>query len=50
VEARERLTELTPELLRVFGQNKRADDALLRFDQFHRGPAGRHPAVLSAWQ
>ncbi|CAN7187099.1 bifunctional [glutamine synthetase] adenylyltransferase/[glutamine synthetase]-adenylyl-L-tyrosine phosphorylase [Rhizobium sp. LjRoot98] len=41
VEARERLTELTPELLRVFGQNKRADDALLRFDQFIAGlPAG----------
>ena len=41
VEARERLTELTPELLRVFGQNKRADEALLRFDQFISGlPAG----------
>ena len=41
VEARERLTELTPELLRVFGQNKRADEALLRFDQFIAGlPAG----------
>jgi len=32
VEARERLTELTPELLQVFGRSKRADDALLRFD------------------
>jgi len=41
VEARERLTELTPELLRVFGENKRADEALLRFDQFIAGlPAG----------
>ncbi len=41
VEARERLTELTPELLRVFGQNKRADEALLRFDHFIAGlPSG----------
>jgi len=41
VEARERLTELTPELLRVFGENKRPDEALLRFDQFIAGlPAG----------
>ncbi len=41
VEARERLTELTPELLRVFGQSKRADEALLRFDHFIAGlPAG----------
>lgn len=41
VEARERLTELTPELLRVFGQSKRADEALLRFDSFISGlPAG----------
>ena len=41
VEARERLTELTPELLTVFGASKRADDALLRFDQFISGlPAG----------
>ena len=56
VEARERLTELTPELLRVFGQNKRADDALLRFDTFIAGlPAGiqlfsllgNNPALLS---
>ena len=41
VEARERLTELTPQLLSVFGQNKRADEALLRFDHFIAGlPAG----------
>lgn len=41
VEARERLTELTPELLRVFGATKRADEALLRFDAFISGlPAG----------
>ncbi|MCV3738588.1 bifunctional [glutamine synthetase] adenylyltransferase/[glutamine synthetase]-adenylyl-L-tyrosine phosphorylase [Rhizobium sp. TRM96647] len=41
VEARERLTELTPELLKVFGESKRADEALLRFDQFISGlPAG----------
>jgi glutamate-ammonia-ligase adenylyltransferase len=41
VEARERLTELTPGLLRVFGQGKRADEALLRFDSFISGlPAG----------
>lgn len=56
VEARERLTELTPELLRVFGMNKRADEALLRFDSFLSGlPAGiqlfsllgNNPALLS---
>ena len=56
VEARERLTELTPELLRVFGENKRADEALLRFDNFISGlPAGiqlfsllsTNPALLS---
>jgi len=41
VEARERLTELTPELLRVFGESTRADEALLRFDNFISGlPAG----------
>lgn len=41
VEARERLTELTPHLLQAFGQSKRADDALLRFDGFLSGlPAG----------
>ncbi|MGV1758239.1 bifunctional [glutamine synthetase] adenylyltransferase/[glutamine synthetase]-adenylyl-L-tyrosine phosphorylase [Rhizobium sp. A22-96] len=56
VEARERLTELTPELLRVFGESKRADKALLRFDSFISGlPAGiqlfsllsTNPALLS---
>ncbi|GLU82196.1 glutamate-ammonia-ligase adenylyltransferase [Rhizobium sp. NBRC 114257] len=56
VEARERLTELTPELLRVFGESKRADKALLRFDSFISGlPAGiqlfsllgNNPALLS---
>ncbi|AVA20845.1 bifunctional [glutamine synthetase] adenylyltransferase/[glutamine synthetase]-adenylyl-L-tyrosine phosphorylase [Rhizobium sp. NXC24] len=56
VEARERLTELTPELLRVFGESKRADEALLRFDSFISGlPAGiqlfsllsTNPALLS---
>ena len=41
VEARERLTELTPELLRVFGATRRADEALIRFDAFISGlPAG----------
>jgi glutamate-ammonia-ligase adenylyltransferase len=41
VEARERLTELAPELLRVFGESRRADEALLRFDSFISGlPAG----------
>ena len=41
VEARERLTELMPDLLKAFGQSKRADEALLRFDQFISGlPAG----------
>ncbi len=56
VEARERLTELTPELLRVFGQSRQADDALLRFDSFLAGlPAGiqlfsllgNNPALLA---
>ncbi len=56
VEARERLTELTPELLRVFGESKRADEALLRFDSFISGlPSGiqlfsllgSNPALLS---
>ena len=56
VEARERLTELTPQLLRVFGESKRADEALLRFDNFISGlPAGiqlfsllgNNPALLS---
>ena len=40
-EARERLTELTPALLEAFGGTRRADEALLRFDQFLSGlPAG----------
>lgn len=40
-EARERLTELTPALLQTFGQTRRADEALLRFDEFLKGlPAG----------
>ena len=40
-EARERLTELTPALLDAFGQTRRADEALLRFDAFLAGlPAG----------
>ncbi|MCB1445383.1 MAG: bifunctional [glutamine synthetase] adenylyltransferase/[glutamine synthetase]-adenylyl-L-tyrosine phosphorylase [Rhizobiaceae bacterium] len=41
VEARERLTELMPDLLRIFGETTHADAALLRFDQFMSGlPAG----------
>ncbi|SFP73396.1 glutamate-ammonia-ligase adenylyltransferase [Mesorhizobium sp. NFR06] len=40
-EARERLTELTPALLKAFGQTRRADEALMRFDEFLAGlPAG----------
>lgn len=40
-EARERLTELTPALLEAFGQTQRADEALMRFDEFLAGlPAG----------
>jgi [glutamine synthetase] adenylyltransferase / [glutamine synthetase]-adenylyl-L-tyrosine phosphorylase len=40
-EARERLTELTPALLKAFGQTRRADKALVRFDAFLQGlPAG----------
>ena len=40
-EARERLTELTPALLEAFGKTKKADKALVRFDQFLAGlPAG----------
>lgn len=40
-EARERLTELTPALLEAFGATRRADEALLRFDEFLSGlPAG----------
>ncbi len=40
-EARERLTELTPALLEAFGRTRRADEALMRFDEFLAGlPAG----------
>ncbi len=40
-EARERLTELIPALLAAFGKTRRADEALLRFDEFLAGlPAG----------
>ncbi|YBV98097.1 bifunctional [glutamine synthetase] adenylyltransferase/[glutamine synthetase]-adenylyl-L-tyrosine phosphorylase [Phyllobacteriaceae bacterium JZ32] len=40
-EARERLTELTPALLKAFGETRRADEALLRFDDLLKGlPAG----------
>nr|WP_245419706.1 bifunctional [glutamine synthetase] adenylyltransferase/[glutamine synthetase]-adenylyl-L-tyrosine phosphorylase [Phyllobacterium salinisoli] len=40
-EARERLTELTPALLKAFGETQRADEALLRFDELLKGlPAG----------
>jgi glutamate-ammonia-ligase adenylyltransferase len=40
-EARERLTELTPALLKAFGGTRRADEALIRFDEFLAGlPAG----------
>jgi len=40
-EARERLTELTPALLKAFGATRRADEALIRFDGFLAGlPAG----------
>jgi glutamate-ammonia-ligase adenylyltransferase len=40
-EARERLTELTPALLQSFGQTRRADEAVIRFDEFLAGlPAG----------
>ena len=40
-EARERLTELTPALLRAFGNTKNGDDAFMRFDSFLQGlPAG----------
>ena len=41
VEARERLTQMTPDLLKAFGESRRADEALLRFDNFLSGlPAG----------
>src|SRR5690606_19464015 len=40
-EALERLTELTPALLQAFGETRRADEALMRFDEFLAGlPAG----------
>ena len=40
-EARERLTELTPALLKAFGATSRADEALMRFDELIKGlPAG----------
>lgn len=40
-DARARLTELTPALLKAFAETKRADEALLRFDSFLQGlPAG----------
>lgn len=40
-EARERLTEITPALLKAFGASRDADDAILRFDAFLAGlPAG----------
>ncbi|MDO1581585.1 bifunctional [glutamine synthetase] adenylyltransferase/[glutamine synthetase]-adenylyl-L-tyrosine phosphorylase [Rhizobium oryzicola] len=56
VEARERLTELMPDLLNAFGRSSRADDALLRFDGFIKAlPAGiqlfsllgNNPALLT---
>ena len=41
VEARERLTQMMPALLKAFGESRRADEALLRFDNFLRAlPAG----------
>ncbi|MBB5073561.1 glutamate-ammonia-ligase adenylyltransferase [Bartonella callosciuri] len=40
-EARERLTELTPALLKAFGATKRADEVMLCFDSFLQGlPSG----------
>ncbi|MBP2460529.1 MULTISPECIES: bifunctional [glutamine synthetase] adenylyltransferase/[glutamine synthetase]-adenylyl-L-tyrosine phosphorylase [unclassified Rhizobium] len=40
-EARERLTEMMPALLKAIGESRRADEALLRFDSFLKGlPAG----------
>ncbi|MBB4121611.1 bifunctional [glutamine synthetase] adenylyltransferase/[glutamine synthetase]-adenylyl-L-tyrosine phosphorylase [Martelella radicis] len=39
--ARQRLTEIMPELLKAFGASRRGDEALLRFDRFLSGlPAG----------
>ncbi|MET3560171.1 glutamate-ammonia-ligase adenylyltransferase [Bartonella japonica] len=40
-EAREKLTELTPALLKAFGATKRADEVMLCFDSFLQGlPSG----------
>ncbi len=40
-DARKRLTQLIPQLLQAFGRTGRADEALLRFDEFLAGlPAG----------
>lgn len=56
VEARERLTEMMPALLKAFGESRRADEALLRFDSFLKAlPAGiqlfsligKNPPLLS---
>lgn len=57
--ARERLTELAPQLLRSFGDAKEPDEALLKFDAFLSGlPAGiqlfsllnNNPSLLSMLQ
>ncbi|EJF75251.1 glutamate-ammonia-ligase adenylyltransferase [Bartonella alsatica IBS 382] len=41
VEAREKLTKLTPALLKAFGATKRADEVMLCFDSFLQGlPSG----------
>lgn len=59
VEARERLTELTPQLLQIFGKANGPDEALLKFDAFLSGlPAGiqlfsllgNNPGLLSLMQ
>jgi glutamate-ammonia-ligase adenylyltransferase len=40
-EARERLTEMMPALLKAFGESRRADEALIHFDSFLKAlPAG----------
>lgn len=58
-QARERLTELTPQLLQTFGKAQEPDDALLKFDAFLSGlPAGiqlfsllgSNPGLLSLLQ
>lgn len=58
-QARERLTELTPQLLQTFGKAQDPDDALLKFDAFLSGlPAGiqlfsllgNNPGLLSLLQ